>query len=220
MGLPATTIMSLASKPSMVLTIENQTTFHSEARRKCDEDVLLIYTAGMPNPPWRDMYARLLKSLPEGIPVYHWGDLDEGGFRIASVLASVAKEAGHILQPWQISDNVDIAIKHGHRNGLFHHTGGFLYADKTRSTKVRNRSALESTERKIELIVPEELDAAILDVVRMGFSISQEAAVSGALDMLGLGRASANLANTMNARIDGLLKAKRVKLHEEKLLPV
>lgn len=116
--------------------------------------------------------------------------------------------------------NVGIAIQHGHRIGLFHHMGGFLYADKNRTAKVRNRSALESTERKIELIVPEELDSAILDVVRMGFSISQEAAVSGALDMLGLGRASANIANTMNARIDGLLKTKRLKLHEEKLLPI
>jgi hypothetical protein len=120
----------------------------------------------------------------------------------------------------RISDNVDIAIKHGHRSGLFHHTGGFLYADKTRSTKIRNRSALESTERKIELIPPEELDAAILDVVRMAFSINQEAAVSGSLEMLGLGRASANISNTMNARIDGLLKARRVKLHEEKLVVV
>lgn len=107
MGLPAATIKKLASKPSMVLTIENLTTFHSEARCKCDEDVLLIYTAGMPNPPWIDMYARLLKSLSRDVPVYHWGDLDEGGFRIASVLALVANEAGHTLLPWQMHpDNV------------------------------------------------------------------------------------------------------------------
>lgn len=31
-GLPASTIKRLASKPSLVMTIENQTTFHSEAR--------------------------------------------------------------------------------------------------------------------------------------------------------------------------------------------
>ncbi len=110
-GLPAATIKGLASKPSMVLTIENQTTFHSEARRKYDEDVLLIYTAGMPNPPWRDMYARILKSLPSDIPVYHWGDLDEGGFRIASVLASVAKESGHTLLAWKMHPE-DVPIEH------------------------------------------------------------------------------------------------------------
>lgn len=106
-GLPADTIIQLASKPLLVMSIENQTTFHSEARRRCDENVLLIYTAGMPNPPWRSMYARLLKSLPADVPVYHWGDLDEGGFRIASVLVKVAKEAGHAIEPWQMHpDNV------------------------------------------------------------------------------------------------------------------
>ena len=86
----------------MLMTIENQTTFHSEAHRLCEEDVLLIYTAGMPNPPWKAMYARILKNLPTDIPVYHWGDIDEGGFRIASVLATVAKNAGHIIQPWKM----------------------------------------------------------------------------------------------------------------------
>ncbi len=111
MGLPAATIKSLASKPSMVLSIENQTTFHSEARRKCDENVLLLYTAGMPNPPWRDMYARILKSLPADVPVYHWGDLDEGGFRIASVLASVAEESGHTLLAWKMHPE-DVPVEH------------------------------------------------------------------------------------------------------------
>jgi len=111
MGLPAANIKSLVSIPSMVLTIENPTTFHSEARRRCNEDVLLIYTAGMPNPPWRDMYARLLKSLPSTVPVYHWGDLDEGGFRIASVLASVAKESGHTLLAWRMHPE-DVPVAH------------------------------------------------------------------------------------------------------------
>jgi hypothetical protein len=111
MGLPAANIKSLVSIPSMVLTIENPTTFHSEARRRCNEDVLLIYTAGMPNPPWRDMYARLLKSLPSTVPVYHWGDLDEGGFRIASVLASVVKESGHTLLAWKMHPE-DVPVAH------------------------------------------------------------------------------------------------------------
>lgn len=101
-GFPASTVIRLSSNPTMVITIENQTTFHSEAHRLCNENVLLIYTAGMPNPPWKDMYARILKNLPTDIPVYHWGDIDEGGFRIASVLATIAKNAGHIIKPWQM----------------------------------------------------------------------------------------------------------------------
>lgn len=99
-GLPAPTVMGLASTPRFLMTIENQTTFHSEARRRCEENVLLIYTAGMPTPAWRAMYVRLLKGLPVDVPVYHWGDIDEGGFRIAATLANDANGAGHELKPW------------------------------------------------------------------------------------------------------------------------
>ncbi|MDP2821207.1 MAG: hypothetical protein Q8O52_00810 [Sulfuritalea sp.] len=119
-----------------------------------------------------------------------------------------------------LTESVGVAIKHGHRAGMFYHANGFIYADKGRAATVRNRSKFEPTERKIELIAPEEMDAALLDVVRMGFSISRDAAVSGALDMLGFGRASANIANTMNVRVEALLKAQRLKRHEEKLVAV
>lgn len=99
-ALPADSIRRLIGTPSLVLTIENQTTFHSEARRRCNDNVLLIFTSGMPNPPWRAMYSRVLKELPPEIPVFHWGDIDEGGFRIASVLAKDAMKYGHIIKPW------------------------------------------------------------------------------------------------------------------------
>ncbi len=101
-GLPAGTVRRLVSAPKMVLTIENLTTFHSEARRRSNEDLLLIYTAGMPSPAWRSMYLRILAALPTDIPVYHWGDIDEGGFRIAATLAQDARKVGHSIQPWSM----------------------------------------------------------------------------------------------------------------------
>ena len=101
-GLPAATVLGLSNIPRQVMTIENLTTFHSEARRRHDEDVLLLYTAGMPSPAWRAMYGRLLQSVPAGTPILHWGDVDEGGFRIASTLASDVRATGHILLPWRM----------------------------------------------------------------------------------------------------------------------
>ncbi len=98
----APSVIGLASQPKLVMTIENQTTFHSEARRRHDEEILLIYTAGMPTPAWRAMYVRLLGSLPPEVFVYHWGDIDEGGFRIAAILAREAQSAGHPLLPWKM----------------------------------------------------------------------------------------------------------------------
>ncbi len=102
MGLPAGTVRRLMSVPKMVLTIENLTTFHSEARRRSNEELLLIYTAGMPSPAWRAMYIRILAALPSDVPVYHWGDIDEGGFRIAATLSQDSRTVRHILQPWSM----------------------------------------------------------------------------------------------------------------------
>ncbi len=112
MGLPAATILGGLSLVTEVITIENKTTFHSEAKRRQDDKVLLIYTAGMPSPAWRAMYERLLKSLPSTTPIYHWGDVDEGGFRIASTIAAVAREAGFSLQPYGMSpEDVPLEIR-------------------------------------------------------------------------------------------------------------
>jgi Uncharacterized protein conserved in bacteria C-term(DUF2220) len=102
-GFAAYSVLGLASTPTLVMTIENLTTFHSEAKRRCDEPILLIYTAGMPSPAWRAMYARLLSSIQSTVPVFHWGDIDEGGFRIAAALAKVALAAGHALNPYAMS---------------------------------------------------------------------------------------------------------------------
>lgn len=102
-GLPAATIQGVGSTVFEVITIENKTTFHSEAKRRQNEKVLLIYTAGMPSPAWRSMYGRLLGRLPPTTLINHWGDVDEGGFRIASTIAGVAREAGFVLQPYRMS---------------------------------------------------------------------------------------------------------------------
>lgn len=101
-GLPPSTVLALGAIPNKVLTIENQTTFQVWARQFCDSETLCIYTAGMPSPAWRAMYVRILSDLPSGHEVLHWGDVDEGGFRIAAMLSRCAATAGHILQPWRM----------------------------------------------------------------------------------------------------------------------
>lgn len=113
-GLPADSVLQINSTPELVMTIENLTTFHSEARRLCNDNVLIIYTAGMPSPSWQAMYARLLMDLTKEIPIYHWGDVDEGGFRIAAKLSQIAKLSGHDLKPWKMSPSdipVDARVK-------------------------------------------------------------------------------------------------------------
>jgi hypothetical protein len=103
LGLPVDAVRTLNTTAQHLLTIENLTSFHDAARALGDGDGLLLYTGGMPSPPWRAFYARVLHGLPASTRLHHWGDIDEGGFRIAAVLAAVAAEAGKALQPWRMS---------------------------------------------------------------------------------------------------------------------
>jgi hypothetical protein len=64
---------------------------------------LLLYTGGMPSLTWRGAYARVLAAPSPAVPIYHWGDIDEGGFRIAAVRATAAQATGRRVQPWMMS---------------------------------------------------------------------------------------------------------------------
>lgn len=87
--------------PAWVVTIENLTTFHQAARLLVGrEDGLVIYTGGMPSPAWRSAFSFVIKSLPDSSKIYHWGDFDEGGFRIARVLQTTASGVGKSIRPW------------------------------------------------------------------------------------------------------------------------
>jgi len=111
-ALSAPTVLGFGEAPKGILSIENLTTFHSEAKARCDEARLLIYTGGMPTPAWRAMYLRLLRELSAGVDVFHWGDVDEGGFRIAALLAGDARSVGATLKPWRMApDDVPQAAR-------------------------------------------------------------------------------------------------------------
>lgn len=103
LGLPIDALCGLDTSSRYLMTIENLTSFHDAARALPEGDGLLVYSGGMPSPPWRALYARLIRWLPADARLYHWGDIDEGGFRIAAAIASIATEAGRTLQPWRMA---------------------------------------------------------------------------------------------------------------------
>lgn len=103
LGLPVESLQSVATTARCVLSIENLASFHDAAQAEGCADALLLYTGGMPSPAWRAAYVRVLRALPPAMAVFHWGDIDEGGFRIAAALAAAANEAGRMLLPWRMS---------------------------------------------------------------------------------------------------------------------
>lgn len=103
LGLPLEAVESFAITARCLVSIENLASFHEATRAPGAQHALLLYTGGMPSPAWRAAYARLLAGLAPDASVYHWGDIDEGGYRIAAVLAASAREAGRSLLPWRMS---------------------------------------------------------------------------------------------------------------------
>lgn len=101
-GLPTTAIAGFHfdPAPAFVVTIENKSTFHEMAALAEGAPACIIYSGGMPSPAWKHAYTKVLASFAGDVPLYHFGDLDVGGFRIARVIAEVAKTHGRGLKPW------------------------------------------------------------------------------------------------------------------------
>lgn len=100
LGFPVEEVRDVVTHARILLSIENLASFHEAAAMRGDAPVLLLYTGGMPSPAWRQAHARLLAGLPADAGVYHWGDIDRGGFRIAARLAETVRQAGRTLRPW------------------------------------------------------------------------------------------------------------------------
>lgn len=115
LGLSPNRIEAFSSLESAtcLLTVENLTTFHELTELlRADHSYILLYSAGMPSPSWFSVYARLLDELPESAAIYHWGDIDAGGFRIADRIAKVVVERNRTLQLFGM-DGSAVSESHG-----------------------------------------------------------------------------------------------------------
>lgn len=103
--------LEVAQDARYILTVENYTPFNEIAKGKAGPiEGVVIYTAGMPSPSFLRFYALAINGASPCIPIYHWGDIDLGGFRIADVLANQAERHGAKLSLWNMNpeDVMDI----------------------------------------------------------------------------------------------------------------
>lgn len=110
LGFPPSAITAFASceTVAVLLTVENLTTFHElVGQRQHIPAAVLLYTGGMPSPSWKRVYRLLLTSLPVEARVFHWGDIDAGGFRIADHLAACAGEVGRRVELHAMSPDIE-----------------------------------------------------------------------------------------------------------------
>lgn len=87
LAIPLDNIMSikLNSEPAYILFIENLASFERYAR-SINDGGLIIYTGGFPPNHWIRVVNTLKHQLSDICEVYHWGDIDVGGYKILSYL--------------------------------------------------------------------------------------------------------------------------------------
>ena len=112
----------------------------------------------------------------------------------------------------RITTAIENAIHLGVRQRLFHGRGDFVYSLENRPIPIRSRANREPAERKFEWIAPEELDQALVETVTLGFSMSCEDAISGAVGLLGFGRATSKISAALEDRIDSLAAEGRLQV--------
>lgn len=78
----------ISHPPKYVLFIENQTTFERYCREVADNG-LVFYTNGFPSRAWQLLYSKIEILLPSETPLYHWGDIDIGGYQILAFMDSL-----------------------------------------------------------------------------------------------------------------------------------
>lgn len=100
-----------------ILTVENLTTFHELAVRRLEcSNLVVVYTGGMPSRSWVSAYRKLLDAMPINSSVWHWGDIDGGGFRIADRIACICREVCKQLKLHMMgggmSDDSSVSVRH------------------------------------------------------------------------------------------------------------
>jgi len=127
---------------------------------------------------------------------------DEVTRRLA--LASGATQVGSRMRA-----SVAAAIQLAHKMGGIRAEGDFLWTPSMAPAAAvpRDRSALPPASRKPALVAPEEVAAAVLAVVRDGFSVEREAVVLPAARLLGFARPGEEQRQQLAATIEKLLQA-------------
>ena len=109
---------------------------------------------------------------------------DEASKRIMS--AAGLKSAGKKIRT-ALDAGTDFAVEHGHVAAR----GDFLWPADLDTPPVRDRTGLKGNLRKVPYLPPEEIETALIEVIRSALTISPEEAASSAFELMGFKRMTA-----------------------------
>ncbi len=118
----------------------------------------------------------------------------------------------------RIQDTVKTAARQAARSDSVEIKGKFLYWTEQREVTVRDREGLPDALRRIELIAPEEIEAAIKQVVLTAFGIERADLALEAPKLFGIKRATANIRQEVDKVVERLIKDRQLILQGDSLV--
>lgn len=100
--------LGVIGSPPWILTIENLASFNRQVR-ELPGDGILLYTGGFPSDTTLDCLLTLAQETD--CPIYHWGDIDAGGIKIAYRIECALARQGRPLHLHLMDSN--LARQHG-----------------------------------------------------------------------------------------------------------
>lgn len=128
----------------------------------------------------------------------------ESPIHSTELIRRITEGAGLKRSGSRIQANVQSAINKGVRECKLNKRNDFLWDVNMKEPTIRDRSGLDATSKRLELVAPEEIRVALQKVVENGFSISEEDAISSSARLLGFQRVTS--------------QAKLIFIHEIRLL--
>jgi very-short-patch-repair endonuclease len=112
----------------------------------------------------------------------------ESPVHIDEVVRRIVEAAGITRVGPRIRDHIKLAAKFAEGGGHIKQKGDFLWHPEMKVTAPRDRSVLPPANRKLKYIAPEEIEMAIIKVVRDSIAIGPEAVVPFVARLFGFSR--------------------------------
>lgn len=141
----------------------------------------------------------------------------EGPIHWLEAARRIANGAGVQRVGGRIQDSIERACKVGSRNGKFIADGDFLRSVNQGQYPIRDRSDLPGQMKRLSLVAPDEIDAAIEFVTGESFGIGFDDAAVAACRLLGFARVTDEMQTITEKRRDALLARGRLEQRGEML---
>lgn len=136
----------------------------------------------------------------------------ESPVHIEEVARRLAYAAGLKSLGSRIRASVEAGVEIATRMGALRHQGDFLWLASMHEPEVRDRSTAPDSARKLALIAPEEIGAAIQTVVRHSFTIDREAVAAPTLRLLGFSRVTEDARLQVEAVVAALVQRNQLRV--------